>query len=358
VPGNEDLGRAIEQGRRFLRTDVDSEGSVVYRLFHQALADHLTGEAAGGVRPVASGLLDALLGTLPTDGLGNRVWSEADSYLREQAATHAVDAGRLDELLSDPEYLVYGSPVATGAVLALAAADDAVGNAAVYRRSQTMLTDAGLAERRQLLMVEALRHARADLAHRLAGGADVPSSAWLPRWVSGTATAGALRHVVRAGTTAVTTLACGEINGQEIVVTGDRQGLVRIWDLGAGRLLQEFDVSPPGRNGGTEVLSADLVHWTGWPTMLLTACGLTIALRDFHTGRKVAEIPSANQVRATAWEYNAYRCCWSATVTVVSTSSVRTARRRWRSMHTALAVSETRSPVSRSPSSTATCQWC
>ena len=73
----------------------------VTRLFHQALTDELL--APRHQPSDESALLDMLLGQAEHTG-----WK--DRYLRDHVAEHAAAAGRLDQLLEDPRYLITVDP--------------------------------------------------------------------------------------------------------------------------------------------------------------------------------------------------------------------------------------------------------
>ena len=96
------------------------------RLFHQALADELLAERD---QPSdESVLLDMLLDQAEHTG-----WQ--DRYLREHAADHAAAAGRLDQLLEDPHYLITVDPARLVPHLDAARSAPARATAAVYRQS-------------------------------------------------------------------------------------------------------------------------------------------------------------------------------------------------------------------------------
>ena len=62
-----------------------------------------------------------------------------DRYLREYAAEHAVAAGRLDQLLEDPRYLITADPARLVPHLDAARSAPARAAAAVYRQSAHLL---------------------------------------------------------------------------------------------------------------------------------------------------------------------------------------------------------------------------
>src|SRR5205814_69486 len=98
----------------------------VTRLFHQALADELL--AARYQTSDESVLLDLLLGKAERAG-----WQ--DRYLRDHAAEHAAAAGRLDQLLEDPHYLLAVDPARVVPHLDAVRSSPARAAAAVYLQS-------------------------------------------------------------------------------------------------------------------------------------------------------------------------------------------------------------------------------
>ncbi|WP_229075625.1 AAA family ATPase [Actinoplanes sp. DH11] len=96
-------------GRFYLRQATDVDGTSLYRLFHQGLADHLRqqpGPGAPAAADVAGAVFRAMLGRLDPGGWGVRRWDLAEPYLRRHAVQHAQDAGVVGELLGDTEFLV------------------------------------------------------------------------------------------------------------------------------------------------------------------------------------------------------------------------------------------------------------
>jgi WD40 repeat protein len=106
APDLADTKQAIEAAAFYVRTAKDTDGRRLYRFFHQSLSDHLA--------PASSdhgALLDALLDTIPgNDERGDPAWDLALPYVLRHTAEHAVAAGRLDELLKSPAFLVHASP--------------------------------------------------------------------------------------------------------------------------------------------------------------------------------------------------------------------------------------------------------
>jgi WD40 repeat protein len=218
-----EFDRVLQRIRFYLRSSPDTDATTLYRLFHQGLADHLrTGTAD------LSGLLDRLLATAPLDSGGQRQWDAAEPYVRRHATRHAVDAGRLDQLISvDPKEL---EPLfnATGTRQGRLAA-------AIYRNSLQEHHGADLVRKRDLLALNAARFAASDLAERLADLPGLPVPRWWPSWSAG-ALIHAPHHAVMTGHDGpVYAVACTTLDGRPVAVTGGDDGTVRVWDLATGQ---------------------------------------------------------------------------------------------------------------------------
>ncbi|MEV0828888.1 protein kinase domain-containing protein [Nonomuraea rubra] len=98
-----ELREVLDAGRFYLRQSTDEDGTTLYRLFHQGLADHLLGRGQGrGVRAFerfqVSDFLDLLMAPLRTPaGLD---WATGEPYVVRHLLQHAADAERLEELVN------------------------------------------------------------------------------------------------------------------------------------------------------------------------------------------------------------------------------------------------------------------
>src|SRR5262249_15172820 len=54
-PTGEDISAALDRSRFYLRHNVDADGTTLYRLFHQALGDHLRRARARAAPPRSAG---------------------------------------------------------------------------------------------------------------------------------------------------------------------------------------------------------------------------------------------------------------------------------------------------------------
>ncbi|MEV0590790.1 caspase family protein [Nonomuraea cavernae] len=239
---------ALSAARFYLRQSVEEDGTtVLYRLFHQGLIDHLR----------ASGRDAEILDLLAPAG-PEMDWAAAPAYVRRHAVHHADGASRIAELLARPEFLVHTDPVTTLPLLA-ALPDPPVG-AHVYRASAARHAVAGPGVRRQILAVDAARFGEHAMAAELSRG-----SGWAPAWATGIAVSPALRMTIAAGGTRHTLDAFG-LDGRHVLAISCDEGPVRLWDLETGRR-----TGPPAGFGG-EVTAVRAVPWAG-RTALVTGHG-------------------------------------------------------------------------------------
>ena len=218
-------------------TTTDRGHRPVTRLFHQALADELLGERD---QPSDEGLLlDMLISEAENTGWQAR-------YLREHAAEHAVAAGRLDQLLDDPHYLITADPPRLVAHLdaARSASARAGATAAVYRQSAYHLARLHRPERASQLELTAHRLGCHNLAARIARAA--PGRPWQTSWSHGCAATGhqvlADHHGGMVDVFAVETLP----DGTPVIVSGSWDGTVQVWRLADGTPVGEPITSRPG----------------------------------------------------------------------------------------------------------------
>jgi hypothetical protein len=167
------IADALNTVRFYLRAGTDVDGTTLYRLFHQGLADHLRQGP-----DLAGPLVEALLRPLETMGGRGRRWDLAEPYLRRHAAAHCLDAGRLDLLTGDVEFLVHGEPGAVETLVELGAVEWLGSGEHHHLRAGAGASARGL---RYALAV----HARArgcSAADRLADPPGGRRLSWSPAW--------------------------------------------------------------------------------------------------------------------------------------------------------------------------------
>ena len=219
----------------------------VWRLFHQALADHLRDphrESRNQAR-----IVEALLAHVPKTSEDQRDWSRAHPYVLRSLATHAAAAAAgsmrtagpgggnpLDELVTDPGFLIHADPDTLSAALRHVTSAAAKTARAVFLTSMPQCRLADVTVRRQLLAVDAARLGKHAL--RQAFGAGLP---WAPRWATGSQVTAALRASLTGHTGSVEAVACTTVVGAGMAVTGGGDHTARVWELATGRQLQCFD---------------------------------------------------------------------------------------------------------------------
>ncbi|MEV7197367.1 AAA family ATPase [Streptomyces sp. NPDC093510] len=224
--------RALTKAAFYLRTTPDTDHRTLYRYFHQALTDHTAS------RTDSSAVHRALLGTIPTTENGAPDWARAHPYLQRHAADHAVASGdgALDQLLTDPRYLLHADPDTLAPHLLRARTDEGLLRADIYRTTVTYDPRRHRAQvRRDLLALDAAAWQQTSLARTithtpLAGQPIPPTPVWATR-----RTHHARRHTLTGHTGEVHAIAViADQKGVPLAVTGDDDGTVLVWDLAAG----------------------------------------------------------------------------------------------------------------------------
>lgn len=230
VVGADAAAEVLDAARFYLRRDTDEDGTVLYRLFHQGLADHLKRQDPNGEEVLFTALLSSL-GSPPR-------WRDAEPYLSRHAIDHAVTPAQYDSLFGDPGFLVFGASSAIGLGHALLGSGlNATGF--VYQTSISKHEHLSPVRRRSVLVIDAYRLGYRAISDRFAEVAGLPALGWTPIW----ATTGldALRRWRHTLHTAMPgSLVLGGHPGAPMVAVGDWTGL-SVTDAGTG----EVTVSSP-----------------------------------------------------------------------------------------------------------------
>jgi WD40 repeat protein len=216
----------------FLVTAIDVADGRRYRLFHQALQETLLRER--DIREDNRRLWQAWREALPSGADGAREWKQAPAYLYEHGAEHAAAAERLGELLGDPGYLLFADLSRLASQIATADWPLLHGIAAVVRMAAPQAQPLDPVRRAAMLALAARHTGQSELAEELLAAADPP---WRPRWAH---SLGHPQQRLSGGhATWVNAVAVGRLDDQDVVASGDGDGVICIWDA-AGRPLQRL----------------------------------------------------------------------------------------------------------------------
>lgn len=217
--GPSDCSELLQAARFYIRRNVDRDGTPLYRLFHQGLADELRD------RPVlnAATVWERLLATVRTGRTGNGRWATAELYLLRHAARHGALASKLGELLEDAEFLVFADPAPLADELYHSEPHHL---GAVYLTSYGTHHDWTPDQRRDVLAIDAARHQQWHLAAELSR-----ETPWSIRWTAGRALHPGLLATLTGHKGAVSDLTTLMIRGRPHALTAGRDGTARLWDL-------------------------------------------------------------------------------------------------------------------------------
>ena len=241
VPSPEAARAFVEESARaFLSSRDDGPSDAPhYALRHQSLRDLFTGRIpprpdlkdlarmlTAQVQAAHRQITNALI---PPGEPGQRDWQVAGPYGRRHLAAHAAASGYLDDLASDPGFLL---SVDRGAVLAQRANLHTRGGRRALAAFDLGLHDweaATLAARLDRLTANAAR----VQAHALSAACRDAGSEWPVHWAAWTGQ----EHRRLAGHDGpVNAVAVGRAGDRDIIVSGSGDGTVRIWDAVTGDL--------------------------------------------------------------------------------------------------------------------------
>ncbi|MFJ9818662.1 AAA family ATPase [Streptomyces sp. NPDC101151] len=260
----------------YLRHSIDEDGTRLHRLYHHELVTFLGGR--GAPAPV----LDALLSTVRAAD-GRLRWDLAHPYLLRHVAGHAADAGRVDELLADPEFLVRADPAAIAEVLDLATSPEACVAAAVFRASPQRGDARDFSARRETLALDAARFNQPRLGRALALGGGTGEVTWIPLWATGSHVSEALIGTLTGHADRVTAVCLAEVARRHVLFSGSADHTVRAWDVADGRLRGK-----PMRGHDGTVRALALVDTVSGPLLASAGNDATVRLWHPETGRQVA----------------------------------------------------------------------
>ena len=260
--------------------EAEEDGRSAYRLYHQAMADHL--RTLCDDTDIHAAITRTLTDHVPLRTDGSRDWARAHPYSRYHASTHAAHGDCLDELLEDPEYLVHADPDGLAPHLHTAHSARARLSAAVYRSSIGTHRAATPEERRGILALDAARYKAPVLQAALNSRAQ--PGQWIPLHATGSSASRALRNTLTGHTDSITALACATLDGRPVTVTGSNDQTVRIWDLATGQPIGRPLI---GHTGPVTAVACTTLD--GRPVTVTGSNDQTVRIWDLATGQPIGQ---------------------------------------------------------------------
>jgi len=317
---------ALDSVRFYLRHGADPvDGTTLYRLFHQGLADHL-GSDADHV-----GIFDRMIALVGRSAESEvRRWDVALPYLIRHIADHARQAGQLDKILNDVGFLVFAEPAVIRE--AIAHAQPPLNRTIeIYHSSMRDEHTEQLEHRRFTFAVGLIRGGAPALAREIVEMPGLDPLPLRPRWsrsASGDqrvtaaflsdpvvflgsadgrvaildfATGSLVRHTVRPHDGPVTAVSVGQAFGHEVVASAGVDRMVLIHDVSTGEQIGE-GISV---ESAAELLSVQEIG--GRPTVLVVDSSTEAKVFDLRTGnrwgtlRKPLTIPAVATGNDEVW---------------------------------------------------------
>ncbi|MGW4704663.1 WD40 repeat domain-containing protein [Streptomyces sp. NPDC004285] len=226
-------------------------------------------------RQVAQRVFD-LLTTEVADG-GVLRWDRASPYLLRHAAEHAAEAGQLNRLLHDWEFLVHGD--ARGILSTSQAGRQNHASLTVYRTSLARHAAARAEQRRHILAVDAVRHQRPDIGRALYAPSGEQNPPWQCAWSTAANISPALRASFTGHSRPLSHLAVAVVDGEPLAVTAGADETVRVFHADTGTLRHAWK----GHTGGVTALSS-LARDSHTLVVTADACGW-LRVWNARTGR-------------------------------------------------------------------------
>jgi WD40 repeat protein len=250
-------------------------GRSVYRLYHQALAEHLRDQTRQ--TELQGRLAQTLIACTPTGADGRPDWLATHPYIRTHLATHAAAGERLDELLDDARFLLAADPDRLLRALPHTTTPRGGLAAAVYKGSVHQLRTRPLGQAAAYLEMTARQYGADNLADSVAHlPIGVPWSTRWARWRPVQPHRLAGRHDGR-----VLAVAVAELEGRRVIVSVGSDATVRVWDVARGT-----PVGRPLTLHGEEWVSAVAVAELNGRPVVVTGGG-TVRVWDVARGTPV-----------------------------------------------------------------------
>jgi WD40 repeat protein len=272
---DEDIRWVLDRAGSFVVEALEHDRSV-YRLYHQALADHL--RRGRDPVPTQRRIVKTLIQTVPGFADSARKdWRLAQPYILGHLAEHAAAGGILREVARDPLFLLTAD--ADRLVAAMRADAQGVPPSTMqgYQTSLHLMKTNRLPERASYLEMGARKAMATVLANRISRlplqrAWGVPWARWSP--VS--------THRILAQTgSSVRALAVTEWQGRTVVIAAVFRR-ISVWDLESGK---EARPPIPVDKGFVEALA--VAEWQGRTVVLAGSSDKTIRVWDVESGKEI-----------------------------------------------------------------------
>ncbi|MFM0400139.1 caspase family protein [Paraburkholderia aspalathi] len=244
-----DVHELLTQAGAYI-VEGNHEGRSVFRLYHEALAEYLRGLVDR--KDTQCKIVEALSATVPrADASATKDWQRAHPYLLRHLATHAADAGWLETLVRDTEFLLHAAPQTLAPPLRALPYDAADGRAVAYLRAYAQMQGASVLTRIQYLALSAaLSHCGGllrDLDTKKAACSWFPDTAWYRDTGS---------HVIAsaAGFQCACFVHSRDGDVQLVLVSNDR---IRILSLSTGEVIEQMEIDGEGASSAIEIPDTD-----------------------------------------------------------------------------------------------------
>jgi WD40 repeat protein len=189
-------------------------------------------------------------------------WDRASPYLLRHAAEHAAEAGRLDSLLRDWEFLVHSD--ARGILSSSPAGRQDHTSLTIYHTSLPHHAAARAGQRRHILAVDAVRHQHPDISRALYAPPGEQNPPWQCAWSTAANISPALRASFTGHSRPLSHLAVAVVDGEPFAVTAGADETVRLFHADTGTLRHAWK----GHTGGVTALAS---HARDSHTLVVTA---------------------------------------------------------------------------------------
>lgn len=272
--------RLLRDVESYLVEGTETDGGRVYRLCHQALADHLRlgrDELADQRR-----IVEALITIVPHGD-----WSQAHPYVKRHLVQHAMVSGDIERLVQDPRFLLANEPSVLMPALDVTTSLPARIAADAYRLALPALRRHTRDEHAAYLALAARGLRADDFADWI-----TVTTAWRARWASWQPHRPHMR--IDLHTQPVNSVMYSRIRRRPTGISGSDDGRILVWDAQTGGPLRE------PMSGHEDAVTALALTDREW--VVSGSVDRTVRVWDLTTGEVVGQPFAGHQgsVRAVA----------------------------------------------------------